>query len=271
MKRHCARVVCPDRILGPVGQMKRHLSKPLRVIRTVALLTLLCTSVAYWANRHTQERKLIAAIRTRNNQKILAALANGASGETWDIDPLPSEPQECRRFDDYESIPALLLLYRIDFENRQDASFPGPDVRVVRALLDHGAQVNDQDAYGYSPLWFAIQCSNGNVVRLLLERGANVDVKDIHGATPLMWANAKMAQILLEHGARIEAASRHDGAALIWAARLNKPDVVHILLKWGANIAARDASGKTAFDYVRRDNSADARKIAALLRRYGAK
>ena len=56
----------------------------------------------------------------------------------------------------------------------------------------------------------------------------------------------------------------------MFAVNYNNSDAVRILLEHGARVSAIDAKGWSALNYIRED-SPDARKILALLRRYGAK
>ena len=98
---------------------------------------------------------------------------------------------------------------------------------MVQVLLEYKADMNARDEYGENALHNA---SNGpgpntgpsmsNVVRLLLKHGADVNArtdKDKGHSTPL--------HIAAENG-RLE--------------------VVHVLLQHGANVGAKDGSGRTA-------------------------
>ena len=58
----------------------------------------------------------------------------------------------------------------------------------VRLLVDRGADVNAQDANGWSPLHFAAQASSGECTDVLLRAGANATLKDSHGNTALFRA-----------------------------------------------------------------------------------
>jgi ankyrin repeat protein len=63
----------------------------------------------------------------------------------------------------------------------------GPEsdtLEAVRLCLEHGANVNEADANGVSPLHDAV-VRGPDVLRLLLDHGARLDVKDKRGRTPL--------------------------------------------------------------------------------------
>lgn len=57
-------------------------------------------------------------------------------------------------------------------------------VKVARALIGRGADVNAKGAIGLTPLHFAAQFGSATIVKALLEPGA-VSVAMEHGHTPL--------------------------------------------------------------------------------------
>lgn len=80
------------------------------------------------------------------------------------------------------------------------------DAAAVKALLDHGVDVNTKFRYGATALSYASDKGHLEVVKLLLERKADVNVKDtFYGATPIIWAAqkgyAKIVEALLDAGA----------------------------------------------------------------------
>ena len=79
-------------------------------------------------------------------------------------------------------------------------------IEVVKELLNRGANIEEKDNDGTTPLiygiflqlfnhfkWFIyflfIACSDGHIeaVKELLNRGANIEQKDKYGYTPLIW------------------------------------------------------------------------------------
>lgn len=88
------------------------------------------------------------------------------------------------------------------------------DVKSVRLMLDHGADVNAFDPLGRTPLMYAAisDVIPVEVVKLLIERGANVNAKDQHknggdsGLTVLDIAqlngNTPIVDLLLKSGAK---------------------------------------------------------------------
>ena len=70
--------------------------------------------------------------------------------------------------------------------------------QVVSLLLDHGAEVNQQDFFGRTALHHAFKCVNNNNrfsrkqrVKMLIERNANIDLKDLFGLSALNMATRK--------------------------------------------------------------------------------
>ena len=91
----------------------------------------------------------------------------------------------------------------------QDQHFqPGAAaVRFVRMLLDNGANVNQRDNRGRTPLHTAVLCRNTAIVGVFLRRGGNVDIPDCDGRTILQSAclnpgrDPSLIYMLLHHHA----------------------------------------------------------------------
>jgi hypothetical protein len=87
----------------------------------------------------------------------------------------------------------------------QISSFEG-HVEVVRVLLDKGAEIDKAANDDWTPLLAGCQDDHVEVVRLLLQNGAEVDKADNEGTTPLLLScysgQLKVARLLLAHGAK---------------------------------------------------------------------
>ena len=57
---------------------------------------------------------------------------------------------------------------------------------VVLALIEKGANVNDKDKSGKTPIIYAAENGHGEVVLALIEKGANINDKDNDGNTTLI-------------------------------------------------------------------------------------
>ena len=81
--------------------------------------------------------------------------------------------------------------------------------KVVKLLLEYGANVNAEDKDGKTVLHFVVQIGQDKVIQLLLESGANVNAEDNYGKTVLHFAvekgQDKIFQQLLECGANVDA------------------------------------------------------------------
>lgn len=121
---------------------------------------------------------------------------------------------------------------------------------AVTTLLANGADPRVADADGNTPLHHAARSSDPGVAALLRDAAAELDVQNTEGVTPLGVAcaagNWRLAKFLLERGATPEPA---DGTpALLAAAGGDEDDVagVQLLLKHKAKVDARDARGRSA-------------------------
>ncbi len=59
------------------------------------------------------------------------------------------------------------------------------DLETARNLLDAGADVNEQDGRGRTPLHCAADANSPEMIQLLLERGADPTLVDNTNSTPL--------------------------------------------------------------------------------------
>lgn len=206
-------------------------------------------------------RQLYDAARNGRVERALALLDAGA-------DPHAPPEADAR---DRRSLPVLAAVL--------------PDLRLLRALIEHGVDVNAQqdgmtpllaatrdswhgrpeavmmllangadprmaDADGNTPLHHAARSVDPGVAALLRDAGAAIDALNHAGLSPLGSAcacgNWRLARFLLERGARPEP----DGGqpALLAAAGGDEDDPagVLLLLRHKAKVNARDGRGRTA-------------------------
>ena len=97
--------------------------------------------------------------------------------------------------------PITPLVYAVSFE----------DTRVVEALLDAGAKLDQTDDDGLTPLSWAAIGNRVETARAMIARGANVNHADKRGYTPLHYAasidygDSAMIELLLKSGAKADA------------------------------------------------------------------
>ena len=113
----------------------------------------------------------------------------------------------------------------------------------------------------------ASHSNNVKLVRLLLEIGADINLANSAGDTPLYVAsergNVEMVRILLEKGADINQAESNGQTPLMIAVGMGHEEVVEALLEYGANLNAKTSEGYTAFDMLYEDEFPE---IATLLK-----
>ena len=84
-------------------------------------------------------------------------------------------------------------------------------IEDLARTLDEGADPNQADRNGFTPLHFAAQHLDADRVRLLIEHGAEVNAQNRFGATPVFVALMKVQDedhgvfgLLLDAGANID-------------------------------------------------------------------
>ena len=82
------------------------------------------------------------------------------------------------------------------------------NIDEVQLQLDAGADANEENSIGYSPLHYAAGVGRIDIVELLIEHGANINATDSSnkGATPLDYAHWKgqmeVVEVLKAHNAQ---------------------------------------------------------------------
>nr|WP_255359856.1 ankyrin repeat domain-containing protein [Wolbachia endosymbiont of Laodelphax striatellus] len=105
-------------------------------------------------------------------------------------------------------------------------------------------------------LHLAASCNLENIANALIEKGANVNEKDVRGDTPLhnttYLDSINIAKALIEKGADVNAVNIWERTPLHCAALYGHMDLVKALIERGANVNAVDKSGKTHLYYLNR-------------------
>jgi ankyrin repeat protein len=128
------------------------------------------------------------------------------------------------------------------------------DRELVSALLRKGAKANVVSKYGASPLAEAVRVANVELVGMLLEAGADANMANEDGQTALMLAartgNVPVAKLLVQHGADVNRREQYrDQSAVMWAAGQGHADMVAFLVAQKADltIRAKDNEWMTQF------------------------
>jgi ankyrin repeat protein len=118
------------------------------------------------------------------------------------------------------------------------------DREIVQALLKRGAKPNALNRYGSSALAEAVRVANAELTAMLLEVGADANVANEDGQTPLMLAartgEVAVAKLLVQHGADVNRREHFkDQSAVMWAAGESHPEMVAFLVSHGADLSIR--------------------------------
>ncbi|KAL8904849.1 MAG: hypothetical protein Q9207_003009 [Kuettlingeria erythrocarpa] len=178
--------------------------------------------------------------------------------DVWIQSCRPRELQECSEFKEF--------LYE-----------DGDQSEIIRQLLVHGGDVNEQDSEGQymlhrvayitasdidpldnngrTPLHYAAAMDKAETMELLLEHGANIAVKDHSQASTLHYSVMSPActKLIIEHGDLIRAQDSFARTALHYAYMSEEPnkEVQDLLIKAGVRTGTVDLRGKTGRDYFR--------------------
>ena len=139
-------------------------------------------------------------------------------------------------------------------------------------LVRIGADVNQTQGDGTTPLHWAVYKVDVALVETLLSREANPNAVNVFGATPLAEAvkiaNIELVEMLLKAGADPDALNQDKQTALMLSARIGALDIAEQLVKYGADVnVVEEWRGQTALMWAAANNSAE---IAKLLIKHGA-
>ncbi|CAE7728119.1 ANK1 [Symbiodinium sp. CCMP2456] len=126
-------------------------------------------------------------------------------------------------------------------------------VETVRLLLKAGADKEELNTFGATPLYMAALCGHASVAQLLLEQRASPDTSTEDGSTPLRMAAAGNSehgdllttQLLLQAGADKDRADDAGCTPLLMACIRGKLEVVRALVDAGADVNQANRNGET--------------------------
>ena len=121
------------------------------------------------------------------------------------------------------------------------------DRELVDRLLKRGAKANVVNHYGASPLHEAVRVASPELTGMLIEAGADANAANEDGMTALMLAartgNVTVAEVLVKAGADVNRREAFKGqSAVMWAAGENHPEMVAFLVAKGADLSIRATS-----------------------------
>lgn len=122
------------------------------------------------------------------------------------------------------------------------------DVKMMKFLLENGANPDLNIGDGSKPLHIVCSCGNADMIKMLLEHGVCIDSKNGAEMNPLQIAlrskNIETAKFLIEAGADIHSAYFDGLAPIHLAGKINSYDLINLLAKAGCDIYRRTRDGK---------------------------
>jgi len=140
------------------------------------------------------------------------------------------------------TVPALVSDVANVYPQPSNSSFPGEEryINVAKTLLDKGANVENKDMDGCTPLLLAASMGGTGLVRELLRDGADVNAQRYNGASALGLACREgyidTVNALLNHGAHIETRDNFGHTPLWIAAANGQTNVLSVLVSAGADV-----------------------------------
>ena len=111
--------------------------------------------------------------------------------------------------------------------------------KVMRMLLDAGAEKNASDRLGRTALMWGAGTDNDKVVRMLVDAGADMEQVDVDGCTAVTLAAkrglASVVALLANAGAKVFTEDKHGKSAVSHAMERERSDVLESLIAAGIN------------------------------------
>ena len=142
---------------------------------------------------------------------------------------------------------------------------------LVQLLLNFGADPNERNSTGRTPLMRLDEDSSAEIVRALVNAGANPNRRDEDGDTALMAAasleKVELLNALLDAGAKVNARNKEGKTALMVASEGGYVENVRALLEAGADVNRKNKEGASALKYAKEGEHSD---VVEVLTFYGA-
>ena len=124
------------------------------------------------------------------------------------------------------------------------------DIKLIKHLIQLGADMNAIDKHGDTPLTFAVSTGDIKFIKHLTQLGADVNKRDELGNTPLTCAvsagDIKLIKHLIQLGADMNTIDSRGNTPLINAISARYTDLIKHLLKLGADVNISGSLGDTA-------------------------
>jgi ankyrin repeat protein len=118
------------------------------------------------------------------------------------------------------------------------------DVESIKAIIATGSDVNAVDEGGRSALYWITSLLSFNCAKVLLEAKANPDLgRSLHIAT--MKGNLDFVKLLIGHGANINARENSGKIPIFYAAKYGRTTILMELIRVGSELDTLDYFGVT--------------------------
>ena len=125
----------------------------------------------------------------------------------------------------------------------------------LRAIIDHGVNVNAQNSLNCTALMIACDEKHADAIHVLLKAGCDTNIVHKSGWTCLMYAvsshcSNEVLQAIIDHGADVNATNKNNLTALMIACDKRYADAIHVLLKAGSDTNIVHKKGWTCLMYA---------------------
>ncbi|KAF4466261.1 hypothetical protein FALBO_6887 [Fusarium albosuccineum] len=138
---------------------------------------------------------------------------------------------------------------------------------VASLLIDHGADVNEKNTDGWTPLIQAVRNGNGDMVWSLIKNGARINQMDSNGWSPLLYAIKNQSKdviwLLIANKANTKLRGNNAPSTLDLALQKAEYSIAWLLCEHGADINSLDDKGMTSLH--RACDSGRLKEVAFLL------
>lgn len=124
------------------------------------------------------------------------------------------------------------------------------DQEAIKLLLEAGAEPDETNARGETPLLTSLDQGNEDLIRIFLEAGADTGKKDFAGNTPLTKAvstgNIRIVEmVFVNDHPSLEERNGEGYTPLLLAVDLGHLEIVEYLLDKGADFLKKNSEGRT--------------------------
>ncbi|MFC1855547.1 ankyrin repeat domain-containing protein [Thermodesulfobacteriota bacterium] len=180
----------------------------------------------------------IARIITKAGAKVNIKNISGESAFSWAIGWRRPDIMNLIIFNSTEEFDT----------NIEDGEYSGIDskffkaiknggIKDVKNLIKEGADVNQEEGFGMTPLMWASNMERADIVKLLIDNGAKVNATCYYGGGTalIMTCSEEVAKVLMENGADINIRDNRGKSALDVAKKIGATALVDLLFKSGAD------------------------------------